>query len=142
MNTSFHVADGHVVRTSGASRSGRHNPEIRPKKEWEIEYTSDPRDVPLSRPAVYLRWAIDNFPWTARELQHLGALWMESGDASRAAALLSVDEDRMIYLRNRARAEVVLAAKRLDWDERWQHEHRPAPKVKWVPLPPFSRRVL
>lgn len=124
-----------IIRKDGVIVSRPSSPYKKPPKaEDDIAYTSDPREVRLSKPAAYLNWALDNYYWTIEQRAHLSALIFQNGETAAAARILKVHEDSLIWLRNRARSEVIMAAKRLDWLDQFTRDRRPAPKVKWVPL--------
>lgn len=94
---------------------------------------ADPRDVRLSRPADVLWWALRFAPWRPEDRKVLSALYAAAGDTATVSKALSIDEDRAIRLKNRARAEVLFAAREMDWQDNFAREHRELPPFpKWI----------
>jgi hypothetical protein len=77
----------------------------------------DPRDVPLRKLDQVMRWALDWCPWPPAQRQVIEALWVESGDTEAVSRILAVPLEFVTKLLTRARSEVVMAAKALEWQD-------------------------
>lgn len=103
---------------------------------------ADPRDVRLSRPTDVLWWALQFSPWRPGDRKVLSALYDAAGDTQAVSKTLGIDEDRVIRLKNRARAEVLFAAREMDWQDNFAREHRELlPFPKWIHRPMARSRV-
>lgn len=78
---------------------------------------------------------MDNCFWNEQERRILSALLLAQGDTEAVARSLKIHEDNAIRLLNRSKSEVRMAGKRLEYEDSFQRERRPAPNFKRMPLP-------